>query len=80
MLNVALPPRETLTIEFKSDRKKLPDSDLLAAVICFANTEGGELWLGVEDDGTPTWLAPRPPDGKCVSWSDRCPYLPFAGC
>ncbi|QQZ28782.1 ATPase [Thiothrix subterranea] len=53
-----LPPHETLTIEFKSDRKKLPDSDLLAAVICLANTEGGELWLGVEDDGTPTGLHP----------------------
>lgn len=22
----------------------------------FANTEGGELWLGVEDDGVPTGL------------------------
>lgn len=53
-----LPARETLHIEFKSDRKKLPDSDLLAAVICLANTEGGELWLGVEDDGTPTGLHP----------------------
>ena len=53
-----LPPHETLTIEFKSDRKKLSDSDLLAAVVCLANTEGGELWLGVEDDGTPTGLHP----------------------
>lgn len=53
-----LPTHETLTIEFKSDRKKLADSDLLAAVVCLANTAGGELWLGVEDDGTPTGLHP----------------------
>lgn len=51
-----LPPRETLTVEFKSDRSKLPDRELIEALICFANAEGGELWLGVEDDGTPTGL------------------------
>lgn len=51
-----LPPRETLTVEFKSDRSKLPDRDLIEALICLANAEGGELWLGVEDDGTPTGL------------------------
>ena len=43
--------RETLTVEFKSDRKRLPDSDLIDAVVAFANTEGGELYVGVEDDG-----------------------------
>lgn len=52
------PPRETLTVEFKSDRKRLPDSDLVEAVVGLANTEGGTLWLGVEDDGTPTGLHP----------------------
>lgn len=51
-----LPPRETLTVEFKSDRRKLPDADLIEALVCLANAEGGELWLGVEDDGTPTGL------------------------
>ncbi len=55
-MNAILPPRETLHIEFKSDRKKLSDADLIAAVTCLANAEGGELWLGVEDDGTPTGL------------------------
>lgn len=53
-----LPLTETLTIEFKSDRKRLPDDDLVEALVCLANTEGGELWLGVEDDGTPTGLHP----------------------
>lgn len=51
-----LPPRESLTVEFKSDLKKLPDRELIEALVCLANAEGGELWLGVEDDGTPTGL------------------------
>lgn len=51
-----LPPAESLTVEFKSDRKRLSDNDLAEAIVCLANTEGGELWLGVEDDGTPTGL------------------------
>ena len=52
----AIPSSESLTIEFKSDRKRLPDTELVEAVVCLANAEGGELWLGVEDDGTPTGL------------------------
>jgi len=51
-----LPPCETLTVEFKSDRRKLPDTDLIEALVCLANAEGGELWLGVEDDGTASGL------------------------
>ena len=51
-----LPPAETLTVEFKSDRKRLSDADLVEALVCLANTEGGELWLGVEDDGHATGL------------------------
>jgi ATP-dependent DNA helicase RecG len=52
----SLPPAESLTVEFKSDRKRLPDSELVESLACLANAEGGELWLGVEDDGTPTGL------------------------
>lgn len=52
----SLPPAETLTVEFKSDRARLPDHELVEALVGLANTEGGELWLGVEDDGTPTGL------------------------
>ncbi len=55
----ALPERETLTVEFKSDRKCLPDDDLVEAVVGMANAEGGAVYLGVEDDGTPTGLHPR---------------------
>ncbi len=49
-----LPKKETLTIEFKSDKKKLSDSDIFDAVVAFANTEGGELYLGIEDSGEVT--------------------------
>lgn len=47
---------ESLTLEFKSDVKSLPDRDLIAAVVSLANTDGGSLLLGVEDDGEVTGL------------------------
>ncbi len=53
-----IPERESLTVEFKSDRQRLPDRDLVAAVICLANSEGGEIYVGVEEDGTVTGLHP----------------------
>ena len=40
-----IPDQESLTIEFKSDRKRLSDTELVEAVVCLANAEGGELWL-----------------------------------
>ena len=51
-----IPAAESLTIEFKSDMKGLPNRDLVEAVVCLANTDGGSLYLGVEDDGTATGL------------------------
>ena len=54
MQNIGL--KETLTIEFKSDRSKLPDGEIVDAVVAFANTSGGTLYLGVEDDGNITGL------------------------
>lgn len=54
--SLLLPPAETLTVEFKSDRTRLSDNELVEALVGLANTDGGELWLGVEDDGTPTGL------------------------
>jgi ATP-dependent DNA helicase RecG len=47
---------ENLTVEFKSDARSLPDRDLVAAVVALANTEGGDLFLGVEDDCSITGL------------------------
>jgi len=49
---------ESLVLEFKSDTKGLPDRELVAAVVALANTDGGELLLGVEDDGAITGLHP----------------------
>lgn len=51
-----IPEKESLTVEFKSDRKKLSDDVLIDAVVAFANTEGGDIYLGVEDDGSITGL------------------------
>ena len=45
--------RENVDVEFKElDRKsgKLPDS-IAKEIIAFANTEGGELYIGIRDDG-----------------------------
>lgn len=52
----SIPQKESLTIEFKSDQTRLPDRDLVAAAVCLANTEGGEIYLGVEDAGVITGL------------------------
>lgn len=51
-----IPEKETLTIEFKSDRKPLPMDDLYDAIVALANTDGGMLYLGVEDNGIVTGL------------------------
>lgn len=37
-----LPPCKSLTVEFKSDRRKLPDRELIEALLYRDNTEGGE--------------------------------------
>lgn len=55
-MEFALPTKETMEIEFKSDVKKLSDGDLIDAVVAFANTAGGTIYLGIEDDGTVTGL------------------------
>lgn len=58
-LERAIPERESLTVEFKSDRRRLSDAELVAAAVCLANTDGGAIFLGVEDDGTITGLHPE---------------------
>jgi ATP-dependent DNA helicase RecG len=47
MMEPMIPQTESLTVEFKSDRKRLPDRDLVEAVVCLANTDGGDIYLGV---------------------------------
>jgi len=42
---------ETLTVEFKGkERSAFNDRDLVEAIVCLANTQGGTLLIGVEDD------------------------------
>lgn len=48
--------KESLVIEFKSDVNCLPDGDIIDAVVAFANTDGGDLYLGVEDSGDITGI------------------------
>ena len=38
-MTYALPTQESLTVELKSDRKRLPDAELVEAVVCLANAE-----------------------------------------
>ena len=47
---------ESLGVEFKSDRGPLPDADLLETIVCLANSQGGTLLVGVEDNGQVTGL------------------------
>ena len=51
-----IPKKEDLGCEFKSDLKRLSDSELIDTVVALSNTDGGVLYLGVEDDGTPTGI------------------------
>ena len=58
-----LPTKETLTVEFKSDRGGgYPDGDLLDEIVGMANTEGGTLYLGIEDQGQVTGIVKRHQD------------------
>lgn len=43
--------KEMLTIEFISDIDCLDEKELVSAIVGMANTEGGVLYLGVEDNG-----------------------------
>ena len=54
--------KEDLHNEFKSDRNKISDTDIIDVVIAFANTDGGNLYIGVEDDGEITGLHPTHKD------------------
>lgn len=51
---------ESFTVEFKrGERAAMNDTEIVDAVICMANGDGGLLLLGVEDDGTITGVEPR---------------------
>ena len=51
---------ENLTVEFKGEEnRKISDDELIEAIVCLANAEGGYLFLGVEDDRCITGARPR---------------------
>ena len=62
-----IPPKESLGIEFKSDRKTIGDNIIVEEVVALANTDGGVLFVGVEDDGTPTGAQPSHRDPIRIS-------------
>lgn len=52
-----IPYKEDLIVEFKSDLKRYPDSELIEEIVGMTNTKGGALYLGVEDDGEITGVS-----------------------
>ena len=46
-----IPKKEDLAVEFESDKRRIPDNDIVEAVVALANTKGGCLYIGVEDNG-----------------------------
>lgn len=59
-MNRLISDGESLTVEFKGERRQmLSDKDLAEAAACLANGQGGTLIVGVEDDGTITGARPR---------------------
>lgn len=58
-LQVLIQAGESLTVEFKSDRQSLRDSTIYEEIVAMANTKGGTLLIGVEDDGTVSGARPR---------------------
>ncbi len=50
---------ETLTVEFKSDRKQISDGTIYEEIVAMANNKGGTLLIGVEDGGCVSGAGPR---------------------
>ena len=57
-----IPTKETLTVEFKSDQAGYSDSDLIDEIVGMTNTRGGDLYLGVEDNGEITGVGKKRQD------------------
>lgn len=62
-----IPQSETLEVEFKSDLKCYPDRDLIEEIVGMANTSGGVLYLGVEDNGKITGVHKKHKDAVGVA-------------
>lgn len=50
---------ESLTVEFKSDRRQISDKEIYEEIVSLANSAGGTLLIGVEDGGEVTGAVPR---------------------
>jgi len=50
---------ESSFVEFKADTPDINAETIAEYVVCFANSKGGTILLGVEDDGTITGLKGR---------------------
>ncbi len=50
---------ETLTVEFKSDRQQISDQEIYEEIVAMANSQGGVLLIGVDNDGTITGAKSR---------------------
>ena len=55
METMEIPQSENQYIEFKSER--VSARKLAEEIVAFANAEGGEIWLGIEDDKTITGIS-----------------------
>lgn len=59
-MEISIARGELLEREFKSDlRREFTDKEIYEEVVALANTNGGVLWIGVENDGTITGARPR---------------------
>ncbi len=59
---------ESSFVEFKADTPDITAETIGEYVVCFANSKGGKILLGVEDDGAITGLQGRFPEyGKWIS-------------
>ena len=66
-----IPTKETLSVEFKSDQRTLGESIIVDEVVALSNSEGGDLYIGVEDDGEVTGAQPAHRDPIQVASQDR---------
>ena len=62
-----IPSRESIDVEFKSDRKTISNDTIVDEVVALANTDGGMLYIGVENDGTVTGAQPAHRDPVCLA-------------
>lgn len=67
-----IPSKESLVIEFKSERNNKNDgTNIKKTIVAFANTAGGDLYLGVGDEGSVVDVHDENALGECISCTIR---------